>query len=116
MFERSHRDIQIVLEIVTSIEKIETFMSPFTQADEWFADTRSFDAALMNFIVIGECVLRLLEGFKEAHGNIPWSKVKRFRNLIAHDYFGIDAEEVWQIAKHHLPALKQNLQQILALQ
>lgn len=52
---------------------------------------------------MGESVSKLSEEFKSENKNIPWNKVKDFRNLIAHDYFGIDAEEVWQIIKKHLP-------------
>ena len=42
-----------------------------------------------------------------------WSKVKDFRNIIAHNYFGIDAEEVWQIIKNDLPKLKDDINKIL---
>jgi uncharacterized protein with HEPN domain len=116
MFEINHRDIQILSEISIVIEKIMDFTASFADADAWYADAKSFDATLMNFVVIGECVVRLSEEFKEAHTHIAWSKVKRFRNLVAHDYFGIDAEEVWQIAQFHLPELRKNILQILALQ
>ena len=67
---------------------------------------------MMQFVVIGEVVLRLDEDYKTAHSNIPWQKIKDFRNIIAHDYFGIDAEEVWQIIKADLPKLKQQISQI----
>ncbi len=55
-----------------------------------------FDAVMMNFIVIGEIVGRLSGEFKEKYNQINWKKVLGFRNIVAHNYFGIDAE-VWEI-------------------
>jgi uncharacterized protein with HEPN domain len=97
-------------------QKIIAFTKPFADADSWNMDAKSFDAVLMNFVIIGECVIRLSDESKEAHSHIPWSKIKRFRNLVAHDYFGIDAEEVWQIAQANIPQLRADILQILALQ
>ena len=47
---------------------------------------------LINFVIIGEAVSRLTEKFKQKENQIPWLKIKAFRNIVAHDYFGIDAE------------------------
>lgn len=67
---------------------------------------------MMNFIVIGEMVERISEKLKDANPQIVWNRIKGFRNLVAHDYFGIDAEEVWQIIKNDLPKLKQQISKI----
>lgn len=56
---------------------------------------------------------KLSEDCKVSHPSVEWLKIKGFRNLVAHDYFGIDAEEVWQIVKNDLPALKKNIKRIL---
>jgi uncharacterized protein with HEPN domain len=50
---------------------------------------------LTNFVIIGEMVIRLSEDFKNQYPEIEWHKIKGLRNIAAHDYFGIDAEEVW---------------------
>lgn len=55
---------------------------------------RDFDASMMNFIIIGEMVSRLSDKFIEENSQIDWFKIRGFRNIVAHDYFGIDAEEV----------------------
>ena len=67
----------------------------------------------MNFIIIGEMVAKLSEEFKASHNIIEWLKIKGFRNLVAHDYFGVDAEEVWQIINNDLLILKKDIQKIL---
>ena len=52
----------------------------------------------MNFIVIGEMTSKLSETFiQDTSELIDWYKIKGFRNILAHNYFGVDAEEVWQI-------------------
>jgi len=64
----------------------------------------------MNFIVIGEMAGKLSSEFvAETNDIIDWLKVKGFRNIIAHNYFGIDAEEVWQIIQHNIKDLKEKL-------
>ena len=67
----------------------------------------------MNFVVIGEMVDKLSEDFKKDHGKIEWTKIKGFRNLVAHDYLGIDAEEVWQIIKDKIPTLKSEIKTLI---
>ena len=67
----------------------------------------------MNFIIIGEAVARLPEELKAREAHIPWPKIKGLRNIVAHDYFGVDAEEVWQIIKDYLPELQKEIQLLL---
>ena len=64
---------------------------------------------MMNIIIIGEMVTRLSEEFTQKFDHIEWHKIKGLRNIIAHDYFGVDAEEVWDIIKKHLPKLQFDL-------
>ncbi len=66
----------------------------------------------MNFVVIGESVTKLSQEIKNLHPHIPWAKIKDFRNIVAHNYFGVDAEEVWQIVQHSIPALLANIKGI----
>ena len=73
---------------------------------------KSFDAVMMKFIALGETVSKLSENYKNINNNIEWNKIHSFRNIIAHDYFGIDEYEVWQIIKFHLPKFKTDLENI----
>ena len=74
--------------------------------------SKLFDAVMMNFIALGEAVDKLSDNFKDDNNNIEWYKINSFRNIIAHDYFGVNASEVWQIIKNHLPKLKEDLMKI----
>lgn len=114
MHNLTHKDFSCILNMLDCIEKIQIYSSKFKSADHFFEDTISFDATMMNFIVIGEMVDKLSNNFiSETAKQIDWYRVKGFRNIIAHNYFGIDAEEVWQIICSNLPGLKDNLERLI---
>jgi uncharacterized protein with HEPN domain len=56
-------------------------------------------------MIIGEAVSRLSEDFKKEHPEVNWRQVKDFRNVIVHDYFGIDNNIVWDIIQFNLSEL-----------
>jgi uncharacterized protein with HEPN domain len=101
-----------IVGMLEAIEKIEKFTKGISDADEFFDDQLIFDGCLMNFIIIGEMVGRLDESFKESNNEIEWEKIWSFRNIVAHNYFGIDANEVWQIIRYKIPILKAQLKEI----
>jgi uncharacterized protein with HEPN domain len=110
MFEKDKLNLLSTLE---ALSKILEYSKGYNNADEFFQNQRDFDAAMMNFIIIGEMVSRLSDGFMEKFNHVEWYKIRAFRNLIAHNYFGIDAEEVWDIIRNHLPKLHTDFNQIL---
>jgi uncharacterized protein with HEPN domain len=103
------KDQHCLESILEAIDKILEYTSGFKTPDEFNDDYRNFDATMMNFVVIGEMIDKLSEDFKDSHPAIEWQKIKGFRNIVAHDYFGIDAEEVWQIIKNKIPNLKEDI-------
>jgi len=109
----SDKDRGNLMAILDSCTKIKRFINNIEGADAFFEDEKSFDAVLMNFVIIGEAVARLTETTKVQASQIPWIKIKGLRNLVAHDYFGVDAEEVWQIVKRNLPELEKEIRTIL---
>jgi len=98
-----------LLSLIEAIEKIALYSQDFSNADNFYHDQKSFDASMMQFVVIGEVISRLNEEFKNKHSEIPWQKIKDFRNIIAHDYFGIDADEIWDIIQSKLIPLKKDI-------
>jgi len=73
----------------------------------------AFDATLMNFVVIGEVVEKISRQVQDHFPEVPWSQIKSLRNIIAHAYFGVDAEEVWQIIQNDVPVFKIEIRRIL---
>jgi len=99
-------------DIVTAADAI----AEFTHAQ----NLESFEANLMlrsavvhQLTVIGEAVAHLSEGLRGRHPKIPWTDIKGFRNIIVHNYFGIDWEEVWRSATARVPVLRAQVADIL---
>lgn len=114
MSKISQKDKACIQNILESVDKIQKYSQKFNDADSFYADEMSFDASMMNFIIIGEMAGKISGEFiASSEKEISWIKVKNFRNLIAHNYFGIDAEEVWQIIHGSLADLDKVLKTYL---
>lgn len=111
----SDKDKLNILFVRDAVFKILEYSKDYNNADSFYENQRDFDAVMMNFIIIGEMVARLSDKFTEKFSHIEWLKIRGFRNLIAHDYFGIDAEEVWDIIQLHIPKLKNDINNILEI-
>jgi uncharacterized protein with HEPN domain len=62
---------------------------------------------------IGEAAARLGREFQEAHPQVPWREMVAMRNLLVHEYFSVDLEEVWETVVRDLPLLKAQIQTLL---
>ena len=107
------KDQHCLESILEAIDRIIEYTYSIETADDFNNDYRNFDATMMNFVVIGEMIDRISDEFKSKNSEIEWIKIKGFRNIVAHDYFGIDAEEVWQIIKTKIPTLKSDIKLLL---
>jgi len=71
------------------------------------------DAVIRNLEVIGEASKGLPESFRDQHEDIQWRKISALRNILAHAYFGIDNEIVWDLATKEIPLLQDRIRAIL---
>ncbi|MBN1322420.1 MAG: DUF86 domain-containing protein [Methanotrichaceae archaeon] len=55
--------------------------------------------------IIGEAAARLGRDFHEAYPEVPWAQIVAMRNILVHEYFGVDLDEVWQVIERDLPIL-----------
>jgi uncharacterized protein with HEPN domain len=110
MSERNN--ILLLSDIVEAIQNIFVFTKGLSFA-EYCSDIKTKHAVEHNFMIIGEAVARLPENFKKEHNTINWRQVKDFRNIIVHDYFGIDNNIVWDIIQLNLKDLLQDILQVL---
>ena len=101
----------LIDDILESGRKILEYTSGFT-LEQFKSDSKTVDAVIRNFEIIGEAANRLPEDFKDKHNEIDWHKVRGFRNRIVHDYFGIDYSIVWVTRETFLPHLIEKLQSI----
>ena len=75
-------------------------------------DKRTQQAVVMSLIVLGEAATKVMErhaAFAETHSHIPWRSMRGMRNRIAHGYFEIDLEVVWDTVQTALPELRTQL-------
>ena len=71
------------------------------------------DAVIRNLQVMAESTQRLSDSIKENEPGIDWYKIAGFRNILVHDYLGVDIERLWNIIEKELPSLKQFVHKIL---
>jgi len=108
-----NKDKQSILDIQEAIEKIFSFTKNISNHEEFYQNKIVFDAVLMNFVVVGEAVSRLTDDFISKNNHIDWAKIKGLRNIIAHDYFGVDAEEIWQIVRNTISGFDKQIKEVL---
>ena len=73
--------------------------------EQFSKDRKTVSATLREFEIIGEAIGKLPEPLKKQHPEIYWQDIKDFRNLLIHEYFGVDLEIVWNILQQDLPPL-----------
>jgi uncharacterized protein with HEPN domain len=108
-----NKDFYLLLSLAETIGKIILFSSPYNTAEEFYENVRDFDAVMMNFIVIGETVGKLSDDLKEENPAIDWNKIYGLRNILAHHYFGINADLIWQIIQNDIPKLSEELSKLI---
>ena len=101
--------VQDILRAINSIQQCTTSM---TRAD-FEVNEMAIQAVLYNLIVIGEAAVNIPTDIKERLPEIPWRLMSDMRNLIAHEYFRIDSEIVWDTVQNNLPQLIEPLQKLL---
>jgi len=71
------------------------------------------DAVVRNFETIGEAAKQVSITLRGAHPEIPWRKIAGFRDVLIHDYLGVDVDEVWNITERELPELRSKVEAVL---
>ena len=106
------RDRQRLEDILEAIERIEKYASGGRATFD--RDELVQTWVLHHLQIIGEAVRGLSDGIRSAHPDIPWAQIAAMRNILVHDYFGIDLEEVWTAVVKDLPQLKAKIAAALA--
>jgi len=101
--------LQHMLEAVT---KIETYTA--VGRDEFMATSHWHDAAIRQLEIVGEATKRLSNHLKERNPDIPWRRIAGLRDILIHNYMGVDLNAVWEITQKDVPRLKQRVEEILS--
>lgn len=104
----------LLLDIKVSIGKILNYTAGMT-LESYEADSKTKDAVERNFEIIGEAASRIPDDFKRLHPSIEWRIIKDFRNIIIHEYFGINSQIVWDTIQFRLPDLLQEISNLISI-
>ncbi|MDQ2808966.1 MAG: DUF86 domain-containing protein [Chloroflexota bacterium] len=81
--------------------------------DYFLADAKTQDAVLRNLQILSESTQRLSPALKAAHPDVDWRRIAGFRNILVHDYLGINHLRVWDVIEQNLPDLQGKITMIL---
>lgn len=71
------------------------------------------DAIIRNLEILGEASKRLSKPLKSQYSHIPWRNIAGLRDVLIHDYMGVDLPSVWNVVEQNLPILKKQLDAII---
>ena len=107
------RDSRVYLEdILEATRKITTYTGSLSKT-AFLEDEKTLDAVIRNLEVIGEAVKKLPEDLRAQHSGVEWKKIAGLRDILIHEYFGLDAEIVWDIVQNKVPALDREVRTML---
>lgn len=97
--------------ILDAIRKISAYTAD--GRDAFMLDPKTQDAVVRNFEIIGETTKRLSDETKGGRSEVPWRDIAGLRNVLIHDYMGVDLKRVWGVVERDLPTLRQVIQEML---
>ena len=100
-----------LIHIRECIEKIESYVSD--GKDAFLGTPLIQDGVLHNLQTLAESTKNLPEDVKASHPETDWRKIVGFRNVLVHDYLGVDIERVWLIVEKDLPGLRQTIEAMI---
>ncbi|MBI2119128.1 MAG: DUF86 domain-containing protein [Elusimicrobia bacterium] len=107
------RDYKVYLEdILQGISKINSYTAGI-HLDGILEDEKTFDAIIRNLEIIGEAVKHLPDQVRNKNPEIDWKSIAGLRDILIHEYFGIDPEIILDVVKSKLPFLEKQVKKIL---
>ncbi len=97
-----------LLDILEAIENIEKYASC---GHEVFENDELIQTWIIHHLqILGEAAIALPDSFRKKYPEIPWSKIIGMRNILVHNYFGVDVDVVWAVVVNDIPDLKQKIE------
>ena len=103
------KSAKIFLEhILDAINLIEEYIKD-KKKSEFLESMQLQDSVIRRIEIIGEAIKNIPSDFKGAYKNIPWKEITGMRDILIHQYFGVDLELTWEVIKTDLPKLKKQI-------
>jgi len=99
-------------DILEAIRRVREYVGN-KNLDDFSNDKMVVDAVLRNLEIIGEATTQLSKNLKEKHTNLPWRDIQDFRIVVAHHYWKINKERIWDIIENKLDSLKEQVEEVL---
>jgi len=100
------KNVPIFLEhILESNNLIEEYIDDKKKSD-FLKSKQLQDSVIRRIEIIGEAIKNIPDDFKETHVKIPWKEIIGMRDILIHQYFGVDLNLTWEVIKTDLPELK----------
>jgi uncharacterized protein with HEPN domain len=97
--------------ILDAIDKVDTYIA--VGHEVFIASSHWQDAVIRQLEIIGEATKRLSKQFCSLHSDVPWRRIAGLRDVLIHDYMGVDINAVWEITRKNLPPLRLRIESIL---
>ena len=101
-----------IMKMLGICQKIQTYTAG-VDYQKFVASTEITELCVFNLLQLGEFGSRLDAAFKVEHKNIPWNKIRGFRNRLVHDYENVDLAVVWDVIENDVPALADALERVV---
>lgn len=92
-------------DILAAIIEVEQFIAGMA-FDQFEEDRKTINAVIRSLEVLGEATKHIPASYRNKHPAIPWSKMAGMRDVLIHDYMGVDLMTVWKVVKERLPEIK----------
>ncbi|WP_017298670.1 DUF86 domain-containing protein [Nodosilinea nodulosa] len=107
------RDLRLYLtDILMAGEKVLHYTEGMN-FENFVADERTFDAVIRNLEIIGEAVKSIPDDARLLRPEIEWRKIAGLRDILAHAYFKVEDEIIWDVARNKIPPLLETVSQLL---
>lgn len=104
------RDLERLQDVIDAIDRIQQYTQSRAAFD---ADPLVQVWAIHHLEIIGEACRALSDALRGRHPEVPWGAIVGMRNILVHDYFGLNLDEIWAAVERDLPDLKLRIQAIL---
>ncbi|MDP1548472.1 MAG: DUF86 domain-containing protein [Anaerolineales bacterium] len=98
--------------MLQACEDIMDFTRSMASSDDLEKDRRTFLAVIRSLEIVGEAARQMPKSFREKHPEIPWREAISLRTVIAHEYFGLDNQILWDVIKTRIPVLFEQIKSI----